>query len=96
MTTATRGQNVKLTGPYDSLRDYIAALDARGRLLRIKEMDQDQFEATGFAYRLIDKFGLHAAPAFLIERVKIDGEWIEGPGPLSPICNLMLYKDFWG
>ena len=79
MTPAAHGHNVRLTGPYDSLRDYIAALDARGRLLRIKEMDQDQFEVTGFAYRLIDKFGLCAAPAFLIERVKIDGQWIEGP-----------------
>ena len=72
-------QNIQLTGPFDSLRDYIAALEARGRLLRIKEMDQDQFEATGFAYRLIEKFGLNSAPGFVIDRVKIDGKWIEGP-----------------
>ncbi len=72
-------ENVQLTGPYNSLRDFIVALEARGRLLRIKEMDQDQYEATGFAYRLVDKFGIDAAPAFLIERVKVDGEWLEGP-----------------
>ncbi len=71
--------NVQLTGPYDSLRDYLAALEATGRLVRIKEMDQDQYEATGFAYRLEDKFGPDRAPAFLIERVKIEGEWREGP-----------------
>ena len=75
----TKLKNIQLTGPFDSLRDYIAALEARGRLLRIKEMDQDQFESTGFAYRLIDRYGIESAPAFLIERVKIDGKWIEGP-----------------
>lgn len=72
-------QNVQLTGPYDSLRDYIVALEARGRLLRIKEMDQDQYEATGFAYRLIEKCGHYEAPAFLIERIKINGRWMDGP-----------------
>jgi UbiD family decarboxylase len=46
-------------------------------------MDQDRYEATGFAYRLRDKVGYHDAPAFLIERVKIDGQWREGP----VICN---------
>jgi 4-hydroxy-3-polyprenylbenzoate decarboxylase len=72
-------QNVQPTGPYDSLRDYLAALEARGRLLRIKEMDQDRYEATAFAYRLIEEFGYYAAPAILIERVKIDGQWMDGP-----------------
>ncbi len=66
-------------GPFDSLRDYVAALDALGKLLRIDAMDQDQFEATGFAYRLIEEFGYDDAPAFLIERVKVDGRWLEGP-----------------
>ena len=71
--------NVPLTGPYDSFRDFIASLEARGRLIRIKEMDQDRFEATGFAYRLIKTFGYYEAPGFVIERVKINGEWVEGP-----------------
>ena len=66
------------------MREYVAALEARGRLVRIPEMDQDQYETTGFAYRLIDRFGYEYAPAFLIERVKQDGEWIEGP----ILCNL--------
>lgn len=77
-TDASR-KNVQLRGPYDSFRDYIAALEATGRLVRIAEMDQDRFEATGFAYRLQDKYGNEKAPAFLIERIKIDGEWKEGP-----------------
>jgi len=49
-------------------------------------MDQDQFEATGFAYRMIDELGFHAAPAFRIERVKTGGRWLDGPvlGNLYP------------
>ncbi|MEO7386562.1 MAG: UbiD family decarboxylase domain-containing protein [Gammaproteobacteria bacterium] len=67
------------TGPYDSLRDYIQALDSRGRLLRLAAMDQDRFEATGFAYRMIEEMGYHAAPAFQIDRVKTGGRWLDGP-----------------
>jgi len=65
--------------PFDSVRDYVNALDARGRLLRIESMDQDEYEITGLAYRLIDRFGIENAPPFLVERMKIDGRWIEGP-----------------
>lgn len=67
------------TGPFDSLRDFARALEAHGRLLRIAEMDQDRFEATGFCYRLIEEFGYDEAPAFLIERVRVDGQWLRGP-----------------
>jgi len=65
--------------PIDSIRDYVAALEARGRLLRIKSMDQDQYEITAFAYRLLERFGSEAAPGFLVERVRIDGQWRDGP-----------------
>jgi 4-hydroxy-3-polyprenylbenzoate decarboxylase len=64
---------------FDSVRDYIGALERRGRLVRVAAMDQDQYEATAFAYRLIDRFGIEFAPAFVIERVKIGGRWIDGP-----------------
>jgi 4-hydroxy-3-polyprenylbenzoate decarboxylase len=70
--------------PFDSVRDYANALDARGRLLRIEAMDQDEYEITGLAYRLIDRFGIENAPAFLVERMKIDGRWIEGPILANP------------
>ena len=66
-------------GPFRSFREYAAALEARGLLLRINEMDQDRFEATGFAYRMIEELGYQEAPAFLIERVKVGGKWLEGP-----------------
>ena len=42
-------------------------------------MDQDRFEATGFAYRMIEELGFQEAPAFLIERVKASGRWLDGP-----------------
>ena len=70
--------------PFDSVRDYVNALDARGRLLRIGAMDQDKYEITGFAYRLVDRFGIENAPAFLVERMKIEGRWIEGPILANP------------
>ena len=48
--TAPELANVASTGPYDSLREFIAAMEAHGYLLRIPEMDQDQYEASAFAY----------------------------------------------
>lgn len=81
MVAATKSfsKDIQLTGPYDSMREYVTALEATGKMLRIKEMDQDSYEATGFAYRLVDKYGFRGAPAFLVERMKIDGKWMEGP-----------------
>lgn len=66
-------------GPFDSLRDYLGAVEARGGLLRIPEMDQDRYEATGFAYRMVDELGFDDAPPFLIERVRSGGEWFDVP-----------------
>jgi 4-hydroxy-3-polyprenylbenzoate decarboxylase len=64
---------------FESVRDYVGALERRGRLLRIPAMDQDQYEATAFAYRLVERFGIEFAPAFLIERIRIGGRWLDGP-----------------
>ena len=38
-----------MIGPFDSLREYVSALEARNLLIRIPKMDQDKYEATGFA-----------------------------------------------
>ena len=67
------------TGPYDSLRDYLTAIEAHGKLIKIDEIDQDAYELTGFMYKLIDKYGWLDAPAVLVEKVKVSGEWMEGP-----------------
>lgn len=76
---STRPKPLPITGPFESLRDYIAAVDARGGLLRIAEMDQDRYEPTGFAYRLVEEYGFDDAPPFLIERIRLGGEWRDGP-----------------
>ena len=45
------------TGPYDSLREYLTAVEAHGKLIKIDKIDQDAYELTGFMYKLIDKYG---------------------------------------
>ena len=67
------------TGPYDSLREYVEAIEEHGKLIRIDEIDQDAYELTGFMYKLLDKYGWMGAPAVIVEKVKIDGEWMQGP-----------------
>jgi len=65
--------------PFDTLRDYVAALEAHGLLLRFDKVDQDAFEGTALIYALIDKYGWYDAPAVLFENVRQDGVWIKGP-----------------
>ncbi|MBW2609107.1 MAG: UbiD family decarboxylase [Deltaproteobacteria bacterium] len=65
-------------GPYDSIRDYVADLEERGKCIRIKEMDQDLYEATAFLYTLMDRMRAEA-PCFLLEKTKINGRWYETP-----------------
>ena len=75
--------------PFESLRDYVAALEQAGLLQRFRGVDQDAYEATAIMYRLVDEFGLRNAPAILLEDIRIDGEVIPGPvvaniqGPMS-------------
>jgi len=76
------------TAPFDSFRDYMAAIEAWGIVVRIPRIDQDNYELTAMMYRLIDEFGWYEAPAILAEEVKIDGEWVKGP----VICN---YQGHW-
>jgi 4-hydroxy-3-polyprenylbenzoate decarboxylase len=65
--------------PFDSIRDYMAALDAYGLLLRIPEIDQDEYQMTALMFRATDEYGFFESPAFIYDKVKIDGEWINGP-----------------
>jgi 4-hydroxy-3-polyprenylbenzoate decarboxylase len=65
--------------PFDTLRDYVAALEANGLLLRIPEVDQDMYEATGIVYRADDLYGFEGVPALWFDRVKINGQWVKGP-----------------
>ncbi|MBL8201364.1 MAG: UbiD family decarboxylase [Chromatiales bacterium] len=66
-------------GPFDSFRDYVQALEDRGLVMRVKRLDQDQYEMTALTYRLIDEFGWYGAPALLVEEIRQDGRWLKGP-----------------
>jgi 4-hydroxy-3-polyprenylbenzoate decarboxylase len=65
--------------PFDTLREYVAALEANGLLLRFNKIDQDVYEGTAIIYALIDKYGWYDAPAVIFEEIKIDGNWVNGP-----------------
>jgi 4-hydroxy-3-polyprenylbenzoate decarboxylase len=74
----------KVTGntpvaPFDSIRDWVVALEDHGLLLRIPEVDQDNFEATGLFFRMTDLYGMYGSPGLMFERIKIDGQWVNGP-----------------
>jgi 4-hydroxy-3-polyprenylbenzoate decarboxylase len=65
-------------GPYDSLRDYVFDLEKRGKLIRIKEIDQDKYESTALMFKMLDRMK-DKAPGILIEKTKINGKWFETP-----------------
>jgi 4-hydroxy-3-polyprenylbenzoate decarboxylase len=65
--------------PFDSLRDYVAALEARGLLRRFDRIDQDAYEGTALMYRMVDHYDRFHAPPVLFEEVRIDGRWMKGP-----------------
>jgi len=68
-----------MVAPFDTFREYIAAIEARGLVRRFERLDQDAYEITAIMYRLIDEYGWYEAPAILAEEVKIDGKWVKGP-----------------
>jgi 4-hydroxy-3-polyprenylbenzoate decarboxylase len=74
---AARGPVPK--APFDSIRDYVAAIEAHGLLLRIPRIDQDEYLGTALMFRAVDKFGMFGAPGLMFENLKIDGEWLRGP-----------------
>jgi 4-hydroxy-3-polyprenylbenzoate decarboxylase len=65
--------------PFKTMREYIAALDDYGVVMRMPKVDQDAYEATALMYRARDQHGMRNGPAFLFDKVRIDGEWIDGP-----------------
>ncbi|TDJ44668.1 MAG: UbiD family decarboxylase [Gammaproteobacteria bacterium] len=65
--------------PFDSFRDWIAALDAHGLLLRFDRIDQDQYQIPALFFKATDMYTMYGAPCMLFEEVKIDGKWVKGP-----------------
>ncbi|MEO7386052.1 MAG: UbiD family decarboxylase, partial [Gammaproteobacteria bacterium] len=80
-----------LKPPFDTMRDYVAALEAHGLLVRIPEVDQDRYQATGLVYRADDHYGFTGVPALYADRVKIGGQWVQGP--LLGLLQANLYSD---
>lgn len=76
---AARAKETAPKPPFDTLRDYMAALEAYGLVLRFDRVDQDAYEGAAILYALIDKYGWYEAPAVIFEEVKQDGVWIKGP-----------------
>jgi len=52
--------------PYDSIRDFTAALEKDNKLLKIPEMDQDQYESGFFRTFDMHPVGTHIAPKFRV------------------------------
>jgi 4-hydroxy-3-polyprenylbenzoate decarboxylase len=65
--------------PFDSVRDWMAALESNGLLMRFHRVDQDAYEIPALFFRATDRFSMYGAPAMLFDEVKIDGEWVKGP-----------------
>lgn len=65
--------------PFDSLRDFVDALDQHGLLQRFSGVDQDKYEATAIIYQLIDQFGVHGAPAVWFDDIAANGKSFKGP-----------------
>ncbi len=65
--------------PFDTLRDWMAAMEAHGVVMRFDGIDQDAFHTTGLLFRMTDKFGMYETPAMIFENVKQDGQWFKGP-----------------
>jgi len=65
--------------PFDSLRDYVAALEAHGLLQRFSGIDQDRYDATAIMYQLVDAFGVHGAPAVWFDDIAANGRSFKGP-----------------
>jgi 4-hydroxy-3-polyprenylbenzoate decarboxylase len=75
----TKANSVTAAAPFASMREYVAALDSYGLLVRIPRIDQDAYELAALMYRLRDQHGMRGGPALLIDEVKIDGNWVKGP-----------------
>ena len=84
------------TAPFDSLRDFVEAMDDLGLLVRFDRVDQDAYEGTAIMYRMIEQFGIYGAPVVSFENVKVNGEWIKGPLLANVQSNYHVESIVWG
>ncbi|MEE9135277.1 MAG: hypothetical protein V3U00_01010, partial [Gammaproteobacteria bacterium] len=87
--SATAASSKKSAGsapqpPFDTLRDYVAALEHAGLLARFDGVNQDKYQATAIMYQLVDEFGLREAPAVMFENITVNGRKFPGPVISNP------------
>ncbi len=78
-TTPSEALKPAPQAPFDSFRDWIAALEAHGLLMRFDRIDQDQYLIPALFFKATDMYTMYGAPCMLFEEVKINGEWVKGP-----------------
>ncbi len=76
--SATANKNAP-TAPFNSLRDWVAALEANGLLMRFDRVDQDNYEIPAMFFWATDIYTMYGAPCMMFDEVKIDGKWVKGP-----------------
>ena len=54
-------------GPFKSIRDYLDAVDHHKLSIHIEDIDQDNYEATGLIYKLVEKHGVINAPVVFFD-----------------------------
>ena len=59
----------KYLGPYQSLREYLDALEHFGYILHIDDINQDKYEATALMYRIIEKHNVREAPVLFFDKI---------------------------
>ena len=68
-------KTVRTGFPHDTFRDWIRTLEDNGLLMRLPRLDQDAYEATALAYRLMDRFGWYGAPAVIADAMANPGRY---------------------
>ena len=61
-------------GPFKSIRDYLDAVDHHKLSIHIEDIDQDNYEATGLIYKLVEKHGVINAPVVFFDKIKSSGK----------------------
>ena len=54
--------------PFNTMREFIGALDARGLVVHIPRVDQDQYEVAALMYRMRDQHGMRGAPTLVFDK----------------------------
>ena len=61
-------------GPFKSIRDYLNAVDHLKLGIHIEDINQDDYEATGLIYKLVEKYGVINAPVVFFDKIKTSGK----------------------